>query len=678
MITRRLAVAAAAGAPLLARGAWAEETASAPATTVAAEGPPKPHSFDELLRDPIVKDAAISPDGQQLAVLRTQTKGDKTRSYVALNKIAELDAKPHVVELGEYQVDQVEWAKNDRLLIWIVLWKDSKGRPYGFDMGGFIFPIPLRRVISIGFGGDGGVFLFADNKTVMHRAFDAATIVDTMQDDPSRVLMQAWDTSRKAASLYHVDVYTGHAELVEKGPAATDFWLTQRGVPMLRLDSNSRNTVVSIFGRAPGETDWKLIRKTRRDEFKKLPEFDVVGPTPQAGVFLIRTQEEGRDTKTLRTFDLRTLEFGETIATAPGRDVEAAIIDEGMNLVATASRDDRLEYQFTDPGLAAHMRAVNGALKNVCNVRIYDISLDHKRLLLRTTGPREPGAFHLYDREAKRLHLISVTRPWLEPSRLAAMEALKIKTRDGAQITAYLSTPPGAPQGPLPMVVLPHGGPEERDNYDFDLFTQALAAQGWLVLQPNFRGSSGYGKAFTEAGHKRWGDRMQQDVEDAVAHVVALRRADPKRLAIMGGSYGGYAALMGPILQPELYRCAVSLAGVSDLPDMLKHEREDGEDSPSFKYWVSVIGDPKADADLLQKASPRLRAAEFRVPVLLIHGTADSVVPARQSKMMADALKAAGKTFEHKELPGEGHNGWSDANAKLILETATGFIRKYI
>ena len=650
----------------------------APDAVRAEDAGARPHSFDDLLEDPVVSDAAISPDGQMLAVLRSRTRDDKTRAYVTLNKIADMEAKPRVIDVGEYQVDQVEWAKNDRLLIWVTLWKDPKGRPYSYDFGGFIFPIPLRRVISIGFEGDGGVLLFADNKTVMRRAFDAATIVDVMHDDPRRVLMQAWDTSRNAASLYHVDVYSGHAELVEKGPQATDFWLTQRGVPMLRMDSNSRNTVVSVFGRAPGETDWTLIRKVRRDEFKKLPEFDVLGPTPQAGVFLVRVQPEGQDTMTLRTFDLKTLQFGETIPSRPGRDVEGALIDENLNLVATTSQADRIDYQFSDPGLASHYKGVCAALKNVCNVRVHDISLDHKRLLLRVTGPQEPGAFHLYDREAKRLHLISVTKPWLEPGRLAAMEALKVRTRDGAQVDAYLSVPPGAAKGPLPMVVAPHGGPEARDTYDFDLFTQALAAQGWLVLQPNFRGSGGYGKAFAEAGHKRWGDRMQQDVEDVVAHVVAQGRADPKHIVICGGSYGGYAAQMGPILRPDLYRCAVSIAGVSDLAEALRAEREDGEDSPSYKYWTALIGDPKADAQAIRQASPCLRAAEFPAPLLLIHGTADSVVNSRQSKLMADAMKAAGKPCEHKELPGEGHSGWSRDTYKLILETTTGFIRKHI
>lgn len=657
-------------------------TAAAPAAianeAAAQAAGPAPHTFDELLRGPVVSDAAISPDGEQLAVLRTETKEGKSQAFVLLSRTRDMEAKPISVPIGEYQVDQVEWAKNDRLLIWVTLWKDSKGRPYGIAFGNFIFPIPMRRVISIDLKGGDGVVLFNDVKGVIRKSFNAASVVDLMHHEPRAVLMQAWDPARDAYSLYRVDVYTGHAEVVEKGPPATDGWLTQRGVPMLRLDSNRRGTVVSIYARAPGDADWKLVRKSRRTELKKLPDFNILGPTEEAGIFLVCMRVEGEDKRVLRTLDVRTLEFGPPMGGPAPSEIEGVVIDESLKLVATSLQDHRIEYRFSDPGLAAHFKAINGALKNACNVRLADLSLDHKRLLLHSTGPAEPGVFHLYDRDTRRLHIVAVTKPWLDPARLATMETVVVRTRDGADIAAYLSTPPGPSSGPRPMVVLAHGGPEDRDTYDYHLFVQALASKGWLVLQPNFRGSGGLGRAFAEAGHRRWADRMQHDVEDAVDHLVAAGRADPRRLAICGGSYGGYAAMMGPILRPSLYRCAVSIAGASDLLEMLKHERDDGEDSPSYKYWVRLIGDPKTDAAQIRAASPRARAAELNIPLLLLHGSADSVVPAIQSQLMAKALKAAGKTCEHHELPGEGHNNWSTENYKLILEKTTTFIARHI
>ncbi len=664
MLTRRSMLAAGAAAP-----------AMAPAALHAATETPGPPTLDELLAEPHLRDAAISPDGEQLAILRTQPRGGKTTAFVTLSRMADLSARPAVVVLGEQKAQQVEWANNERLLIWITFDKDDRGRPYGVVFYGTFVPIPVRRVVSVDLEGKNPVVMFAGSPAVLRRGFDASRVVDFMKDDPRRILMQAWNESRGAYALYTVDVYTGEAELVEQGAPATDYWLTQDGQPMLRIDSNARGTVGWIYGRAPGEKDWKLVRKSRVNELKKFPDFDIVGPTPKAGVFLVCQRPEGRDTSVIRSFDLATLEFGEVMAERPGRDFEGAFVDESQRLVASAYWDDRLDYHFADPTLGPHFRAVNAALKNACNVQLYDIDTDHRRMLYRITGPREPGAFVVYDREHKALEYVGHAKPWLSPERLAPTEALRVKTRDGAEITAYLTTPIGATAGPPPMVVMPHGGPELRDTLDWDISVQALAARGWAVLQPNFRGSGGYGRAFADQGRRQWGERMQADIEDAVDHVLAAGRADPKRLAIFGASFGGYSALMGAVRRPGAYRAVVSVAGDADLIETLAFSRrEDGADSPAYAYWRRSIGDPKADEDMLVRASPARRAAEIQAPVLLIHGAEDTIVDPKQSRLMAKALKAAGRSCELVELKGEGHNNWDNATWKTVLETVTAFI----
>jgi len=673
MLTRRSMIAVAAAAPAI-----------APAVARAQGAPPTPPSIDELLREPYVHDAAISPDGEQLAILRTQPKDGKTIAFVALSRMADLTAQPAVVFIGEQTVTQVEWANNERLLIWITFYKDDKGVAYGLWFYDTFVPIPVRRVVSVDLKGKDPVVMFAGTKAVLKRGFDASQVVDYMKDDPRRILMQAWNDGRGAYGLYQVDVYTGAATLLEQGVSATDFWLTQGGVPMLRMDSNSRGTVGWVYGRAPGEADWKLIRKSRLNELKKLPDFDVVGPTQKAGEFLICQRMEGKDTSVIRTFDIASLTFGEVVAERPDRDFESAFVDENLKLVGGVYWDDRLNYHFTDPALAAHFRAMNKALKDSCNIQLYDIDLSHKRILVKVTGPQEPGSFQVYDRERRALEYVGVSKPWLPEERLAKTEAVKVRTRDGAEITSYLTTPinagpSGKQGGALPMVVMPHGGPEIRDYLDYDVTVQALAARGWLVLQPNFRGSGGYGKTFAELGKRQWGERMQDDVEDAVAQVVASGRADPKRLAIFGASYGGYAALMGAVRKPAMYRAVVSVAGDADLIESLAFSRrEDGADSPAYAYWCGSMGDPRADLELLVRSSPARRATEIQAPVLLIHGTEDSIVDPKQSKLMAKALKAAGKSCEHVELKGEGHRSWSDATWKTVLTTVTGFIGKHI
>lgn len=663
---------------MLAAGAAAP--AMTPGMLRATAGAPRPPTIDELLTEPHLRDAAISPDGEQLAILRTQPGGDgKTTAYVTLSRMADLSANPAVVKLGDQKAQQVEWANNERLLIWITFDKDERGRPYGVVFYGTFVPIPVRRVVSVDLEGKNPVVMFSGTPAVLRRGFDASRVVDFMKDDPRHILMQAWNESRGAYALYRVDVYTGEAELVEQGAPATDYWLTQDGVAMLRVDTNARGTVGWIYGRAPGEKDWKLVRRSRFNELRKFPDFDVVGPTPRAGVFLVCQRPEGRDTRVIRTFDLASLEFGEVVAERPDRDLEGAFVDESQRLVASAYWDDRLNYHFADPGLAPHFRAVNAALKNACNVQLYDIDADHRRMLFRITGPQEPGAFVVYDRTRKALEYVGHAKPWLSPDRLARTEALRVRTRDGTEITAYLTTPVGAGLGPLPMVVMPHGGPELRDTLDWDTSAQALAARGWLVLQPNFRGSGGYGQAFADQGRRQWGERMQADIEDAVDHVLAAGRADPKRLAIFGASFGGYSALMGAVRRPHAYRAVVSVAGDADLLETLAFSRrEDGADSPAYAYWRGSIGDPKADEAMLVRASPARRAAEIAAPVLLMHGTDDTIVDPRQSRLMAKALKAAGKSCELVELKGEGHNNWDAGTWKTVLDKVTAFIGERI
>jgi dipeptidyl aminopeptidase/acylaminoacyl peptidase len=698
---RRAVMAAAALTPLVAHGALASAEEAKPAVPAK----PEPPTLEEFFKEPTTYDAAISPNGEQLAVLsvvvtkqpvkeaapqkgKTKEKDkkatdkpaeeEKRTAYLLLRSLSDLTAQPKVVKLGEQSINAIEWANDERLLVWVTYFKDDKGIPYGFFFGDFFIPMPIRRVVSIDLNGQNGVALFAGSK-VMKRARDGAKVVDYMRSDPQKVLMQAWNPQSDDAALFQVDVYTGAATLLEDGGPLTDFWLTQDGVPMLRFDSNMRGTTGWIYGRAPGEKKWKLIRKARLNDKKKIEDFDVVGPTPKAGVFLVALRAEGRDCKIIRTFDITTETFGEVVAERAGREIDSAYVDENMKLVGAAFWDDRLNYQFADNNLAAHFRGVNTALGNACNVRLFDISLDHDRMLLNVSGPQEPGAFYVYDRKRRGMDLVGVHRPWLTPERLAATTAVKVKTRDGVEISAYLTTPVNAPAGPLPLLVMPHGGPEVRDYLDYDLTVQALAARGWLVLQANWRGSGGYGKAFAEQGHKQWNGRMQEDLEDAVAHVLASGRVDKKRVAIFGASYGGYTALMQAVRNPDIYKAVVSVAGDTELVETLAFSRrEDGADSEAYTYWLKAIGDPKVDRAAMERASPALRAAEIKAPVLLIHGTEDTIVDPKQSKIMAKALQAAGKPYEVIDLKGEGHRGWSQETWTTVLKSGADFIAKHI
>jgi dipeptidyl aminopeptidase/acylaminoacyl peptidase len=655
---------AAATAPLALGHAFAEPA------------PPVPPSIDELLKKAEVLDTALSPDGGRVAILLRREVNQKPATVIVFYDTAtETPSKP--VTLGDIEAEQVEWANEDRLLIWLRIDKDARGKPTGMAYDGEFVPITVRRILSVGADGQNGVVLFGDQKSMLRRQFNLGTVVDQMNGDPKNILMQIWDTTAEVEALYRVDVYTGQAVLVERGRSNTDGWFTQNGVPVVRYDSNPRGTVFTVYVRAPGETEWKLFRKVRRNELEQLADLEFIAPTPEPGVILMLGFDEGANMPSIRRFDTRTLEVGEVISRNTEHQIQNVFVDEAHNALGVGVSDDRTNYSFFDPKLAAHYKAVTTYFGDACGVRPFDISADHKRFIFYVSGPREPGAYYLYDLDKKRIEILGQRRPWLSEDRLAPMKALPVKTRDGVTITAYLTTPITPAKGPRPLVVMPHGGPEVRDKLDFDLFVQTFAAQGWLVLQPNFRGSGGYGRAFADLGRRHWGDRMQEDVEDAVAQVIAAGLADPARVAICGASYGGYAALMGAVRKPDLYKAVVSIAGDADLVETLAFSRqEDGADSRAYEYWVKSIGDPKADKAALIAASPALRAGEINAPVLLIHGTEDKIVTPRQSRIMAKALKAAGKPCELVEMKGVGHRGWTDANWKMLLEKSVEHIGK--
>lgn len=653
MFSRRQLVSGALAAPFLGLGAaWAQ---------------PVPPSIEELVRPSVDRDVALSPDGEKIAMLSVNKVGEKSLATVSLLPAADPAAKPLTLRLGAVEVQKVAWANDDRLLIWVLLEVPGESGP---ETGTAIArktgdKVYIRRVLSISLDGKQRVILFDDNSAKMRSVYDLGRVVDMLPDDPQHILMQAWHLTHHVWALYKVDVTTGAGAVVEIGGTGTDGWSTQGGVPVIRYDSNLRGTVLSIHARAPGETAWTFLRKIHRDDLRRM-DFDVVGGAKESGVLLVVAGTEADPTKTLRKFDLRTLAFGEVVASRPDRDIEGALFDRRGDYLGARYTDDRTAYSFTDAAMGGHFRALNTFLGNTSNINLLEASDSGDRYLASVSGPRQPGSYFLYDRKARRFEMLGERKPWLTADRLAAVETLKITTRDGAPLTAYL-TVPLAP-GPRPLVVMPHGGPETRDSIDFDTFAQAFAAQGWLVLQPNFRGSGGYGKAFADAGRRRWGDRMQEDVEDAVAQTVASGRVQPGQIAICGASYGGYAALMGAVRRPDLYRSAVSIAGVSDLPAMLGYEREDGADSPAYQYWVKTIGDPATDKAALEAASPARRAIEIKAPILLLHGDEDRVVPPNQSRIMAKALRAANRPVTHLELKGEGHNGWSQATWTTVLE----------
>jgi dipeptidyl aminopeptidase/acylaminoacyl peptidase len=631
-----------------------------------------PYPIDAFFPGPHTRSASLSPSGRRIAVLQEIGTEDEPHGVVDLIAADDPEGERKRVDLGPIRAEAMDWGNDDRLLIRVAITNKTDSR----SQAGSNVRVPgveftSRRVISIGADRGDVVLLFQDQRNRLRRTFDMGRVIDMLPNDPDHVLMTAWEADGRLA-LHRVNINTGSASIIERGNTTTYFWNTQDGVPVLRHDINARGTMETVFARMPGETEWKLLRRSRVQD---APDFSWVGETDRPGTVLVSARAEGEDTESIRELDLGSLAVGPPISGRPGRDVLYGLKDTAGRYMGAAYYGARLEYDFSEPALAPLHAGLNRFFDNDCDVHLTDVDADRNRFILHVTGPTEPGAWFFYDKTARAIVNVGAVIQ-LDIARLGATETVTVRTRDGAEIEAYLTAPPGGRAGPL--VVLPHGGPEIRDTRAWDTQVQVLAAQGWWVLRPNFRGSGGYGLDFARQGWTRWGERMQEDVEDAVAQVTAAKGLDGGRVAIMGTSYGGYAALMGAVRRPELYKACIAICGVADLPDMLAWENRE-DDTPGkqiYDFWTKRIGDPETAGASLAQASPRRRASEIACPVLLVHGEDDGVVPVIQSRRMREALRSAGKSVELIEIEKHGHADWPDAQEKALMSRYVALLKR--
>jgi dipeptidyl aminopeptidase/acylaminoacyl peptidase len=323
----------------------------------------------------------------------------------------------------------------------------------------------------------------------------------------------------------------------------------------------------------------------------------------------------------------------------PEVDVDDLVrIGRRQRVVGVTYATEKRQAVYFDPELQALGRSLSKALPGLPLVQFIDSSLDETKLLIRAGSDVDPGRYYVYDKGAKRLAEIMLARPDLENATLAQVKPVTYKAADGTDVPAYLTLPPGSTGKNLPAIVMPHGGPSARDEWGFDWLAQFYASRGFAVLQPNYRGSSGYGDAwFQRNGFQSWRTAIG-DVNDAGRWLVAQGIADPAKLAIVGWSYGGYAALQANTVEPGLFRAVVAIAPVTDLA-MFK---QGWAGWSTYKIWSDMIG----SGPHLSDGSPAQNASKIQAPVLLFHGDRDFNVPIRQSRVMADRLKDAGKKAE--------------------------------
>jgi pimeloyl-ACP methyl ester carboxylesterase len=422
------------------------------------------------------------------------------------------------------------------------------------------------------------------------------------------------------------------------------------------------------------------MRRQVFEETGKLPQVQPVGMTPDRQDIVV-VDSRDKERATLHRLSLKDGTIGPALFTTDRGEAANPVLDTQGLVQGVMISGTYPSYQFFDASLTEDMKRATASFRGKA-VWLQSWSKDWRKLILLVVGGGEAGRYMLFDRDARKFISLMSARPGLAAGDVGETVSIEYKARDGLTIPAVMTWPAGSTpetRKSLPLVVLPHGGPESYDSVRYDPTAQFLANEGYAVLQPNFRGSSGFGTGFRLAGKRQFGRKMQDDVTDGVAALVEMGWADPKRVCIMGFSYGGYSALAGGALTPDLYKCVISVAGVSDLPEMLKYVSDRyGGYSSSVAYWSEFLGNREADAAELRQWSPTSMAAAFKAPVLLLHGENDLTSPPRQSELMERALKGASKDVAFIKLPDEGHNLQQDVNLSRVYAETGRFLAQHL
>lgn len=638
-----------------------------------------PPTAEDFVDPAVLAGASLSPSGRYLVwVVRMGADNELHVRDLVKGDVTRMSAGGSREHFGGVFVEWVAWKSDDRLLVALTRMEVRRsgnredGRIRSFTYG--------RAILSMARDGSSMVSLKAPRAD----DGDPGDVLDTLTDDPDHILM-TYRTGGGSLDVARVNVTTGAAVKILGGHRRVLSYVTDNaGAVVGRVAYRGSTGRVLLLEALNADGQWSEVYRLRRDEVRKLPDYEFLGPTAQPGQIYVTVQPkaaEGGNTAGVHVFDFRTREMGPAIWRHEQYDVAGIVLDPDTHeLLAGCYWADIYRCDFNDRREDAVMNGIRRFFGEGWSVSVVSQARDGSRWLVQASAPNNPGEYYLFNVAERRMEMLGSIYPRLPEEQLGVMRRVEYTASDGQTLFGYLTRPAGAaPDAKLPLVVLPHGGPEMRDFMAYDMWVQFLTTRGYQVFQPNFRGSAGMGRVFAEAGYRQWGLRMQDDVTDGVQHLISQGLADRGQVCIIGASYGGYAALQGGATQPDLYRCAISIAGPSDLMTMLRWERsEGGSDSDRYEYWVRSIGDPNVDRAAIEAASPLRRAEGWSIPLLLIHGDEDEVVPVAQSRTFERALRRAGKPVRLVELDGAGHNGWSRAQEITVMTEMEAFLRQHM
>lgn len=651
-------------APALGQQAVAAEAppaASAAAEDGAAPSPPRAADAVALIptadfvgRVPFTS-PTLSPDGSRFALFIEEDERNKLVIYDAATR-----RPSRAILLPEnLHPSRLRWAGPDKILVSV--------RAITIVYG--VFPVPVSRLFA---------FDLASGKTFfVGREKQGLTGDDVIYTDPAGEFILLSSSSKLFADAEVHKVFLDGSEFddtavrVQKRKGDSDTWFADNeGVVRLGIHFNGKRR--RIWYRSSAEDDWDKVASFKY--YDDAAEYwNVISISAGSDIGYIMARGDGGRIA-VREFDFRTGEPGRTVYEHADWDLESAAVDSVHGLLAVSYTDDRERTEWIHPELAKWQGVLEEALGGA-QVTIRQWSAGLERMVVWTGSEADPGALYIFTPAEMKLDLFTNLLPTLDHTQLARSKAVTYAARDGTKLRAYLTLPRGLEAKNLPLIVLPHGGPfHVRDMLAYHPEVQLLANRGYAVLQPNFRGSSGYGEAFEKLGYGEIGRGMQDDLDDARGWAIAQGYADPARVCMVGGSYGGYAAVWSVVRNPDLYVCAASWAGVTDWKDMLDYDK-DFLDRRDGKRWTMMVEGEVRKGDL-DEVSPREFARRIGRPLLLAHGKKDDNVPFKQHIEMMKAIDGA-THVEELVLDKAGHSLVRPEDEQAWYDRLLAFLAKH-
>ena len=627
----------------------------------------KPVPVEHYSRMPVIYDAALSPDGNFLAAV-----ADNDGSYIirVINLNDPTDKKVRAIKYAKgVKILWVKWANNDVLL---ASTREKTRFNSNLVDAGYLYALnkdlTTNQMLLVPKSKKGAGRRFRETEL---RQFNNR-VINFLPKDPDHILMSYGLYDRMVEDVVKVNVRTKAVHRIKQGERSIQAWRTDlRGIPRIGIGTNETTRKPRMIVRDAKTDMWRDV-----SNYPGLtPGTNVYGFTANVNEIIIGAYG-GKDTLGLFIYDLVQKKQTRKLFQNDKYDANGIVRSaDGSKVIGVSYIGDVSQTEFFDPAYRTRIDNIHAILPQY-HISYIDQTPDGQKIVFKASAASVPNSLMYYDAKTKKVKLIAEDYPEIGATIQGDVTVTSYKARDGFEIPAYITTPPkiadGMPLKNLPFIVMPHGGPYARDTHSFDYLAQFMASRGYGVLQMNFRGSKGYGRAFEEAGRKNW-VLMQEDVEDGTRWLIKKGYADPKRICIVGWSYGGYAALMGAIKDPDLYTCAASMAGVTDLHDMVT-------DLKRFRFGrrtaQNFILNGFEDRDAIKENSPVKRASEITIPLMLAHGERDTVVYFDQFTRMKKALKKSSSKVTYLVLEDEDHQLSSSSNRHTFFRTLDKFLHK--